>query len=137
MSKILIPREQIEIRTARSSGPGGQAVNKTASKAEIRFHVNSAQWIPDEVRARLLHLAHNRMNQEGELILSSQESRSQHANIERCFQKLAALLEQAARPPKQRRPTRPTRGSQKKRLDSKTRRGQTKRLRSYRGSSNE
>jgi protein subunit release factor B len=117
--RINIPRDQLEVRYSRSSGPGGQGVNRTESKVEIRFHLDSAVWIPFHVREKIKILARHQINQEGELILSSQESRSQGQNYETCVDKLAELIRLASMRDKKRVPTKATRSSKRRRVDSK------------------
>jgi ribosome-associated protein len=116
---IDIPRHLIEVRTMRSSGPGGQSVNTTESKVEIRFNVFDATWIPQATRDRFAKIFKNRINQSGEFILACQEMRSQNQNYERCFDRLGDMLRQAQQAPKRRVASKPTRASKKRRLDSK------------------
>lgn len=129
---IDIPRERIETRFARSSGPGGQHVNKTATKAEIRFVVAQADWIPASVRRRLAQQEAGRMTKDGVLIITSEKTRSQSDNLEDCFQKLAQMLSRASIRPKARKKTRPTRASKERRLEGKRQRASTKKQRSWR-----
>ncbi len=126
MARIEIPKARLEFRFSRASGSGGQGVNRTESKVEIRFHVESADWIPFHVRERLKLIAAKQINLSGELIISSQESRSQNQNFEHCFEKLSDLLEKARLVPKSRRPTRATKASKIRRLDSKKKRSRHK-----------
>lgn len=123
---ISIPRHLIDTRFARSGGAGGQHVNKTETKAEIRFHVDTAFWIPEKARARFKNLYANRINAAGEFILSSETTRSQGRNLEDCFTKLGEFLNQVEREPKVRRKTKPSRGSQERRITSKKKSGATK-----------
>ncbi len=125
-STVFIPRWLIEVRTARSSGPGGQGVNKTESKVEIRFNIDEADWIPEKTRERLKSLFPNRINQGGEFILNCQENRSQGRNLELCFEKLAKCLAQASLEVKKRTSTRPTKSSKVKRLHTKKLHGRVK-----------
>ena len=89
---FIIPIHEIEFSSSRSSGPGGQNVNKVNSKAEIRFKVETAEWIPLEVRTRLIEQRSNRINKNGELVITSQEQRSQAQNRDECFAKLKEYL---------------------------------------------
>jgi len=91
-SEMYIPLDRVEFSYARSSGPGGQNVNKVNTKAEIRFHVMSADWIPHEVRQRLMQYQNNKVSKEGELIVTSQEHRTQAKNKEDCLEKLRFML---------------------------------------------
>ncbi len=130
---IPIPRERLTIRFARSGGPGGQNVNKVETKAEIRFVVVEADWIPERARSRLFAMCSNRLTKEGELIVSSSQHRTQAQNLDECFQKLADLLEEASRKPKRRIATRPTRGSKRRTARTKRHQSDKKRSRGWRG----
>lgn len=99
---ISIPLDRIEFSFARSSGPGGQNVNKLNTKAEIRFHVNSADWLPTAVRGRLLQYQSNKVNKDGELIITSQENRTQSKNKDDCIEKLKEMIAEAYIEPKDR-----------------------------------
>ena len=123
---LIIPRNEIETRRSRSGGAGGQHVNKVETKIEIRFHVLSASWLPGAVRGRLLKQHANRLNKDGEFILSCEETRSLSRNEEICFQKLSEIIQECWSPPKKRVKTRPTRGSKERRLDSKKKTGAKK-----------
>lgn len=131
---IFIPRWRLDTRTSRSSGPGGQGVNKTESKVEIRFKIEDADWIPFTARERLKKIAASYITLDGELILSSQVHRSQQQNYNTCLEKLAQLLEKAATPPKPRIATRATRGSKERRLKSKSQASAKKSSRRWRPS---
>ncbi|MEC7922450.1 MAG: alternative ribosome rescue aminoacyl-tRNA hydrolase ArfB [Planctomycetota bacterium] len=121
-----MPREKLQIGFSRSSGPGGQNVNKVSTRAEIRFHLGSADWLPAAVRKRLAALCPRRLNREGEFIVVSSRYRSQGRNLDDCIEKLEGLIEKATRRPRRRVPTRKTRASNERRLDKKKRRGQVK-----------
>jgi len=112
----------------RSSGPGGQNVNKVATAVELRFDLAAAK-LPDEVKARVRALAGNRMTSDDVLVIDSREHRSQAKNREAARARLETLLAQAARAPRARRKTRPSAGSKEARLVSKKRRADTKRNR--------
>jgi ribosome-associated protein len=116
-------------RAARSSGPGGQHVNKTSTAVELRFDVRASTALPEDAKARLERLAGARLNAEGVIILFAQEHRSQTMNREAARERLAALLRQAAIRPKRRRATRPTLSSRLERLEVKARRSGVKALR--------
>ena len=97
-----MPAEELAWRFARSGGPGGQHVNRTSSKATLRFDVIGSRSLPEEVRQRLLALAASSLTRQGHLVISSQRHRDQHRNVSDCVEKLVALLERAATKPKRR-----------------------------------
>jgi ribosome-associated protein len=113
----------------RSSGPGGQNVNKVASAVELRFDARRSPSLPNEVAIRLVKLAGARATQGGVIVIFAQRYASQPRNRQDARARLAALLMKAQERPKARRPTRPTSASRVRRLDKKTRRGAVKALR--------
>ena len=121
-----IPVDRLTISSVRSGGPGGQNVNKVATKVEVRFLLDDADWIPLAVRERLRRLEARRISQEGELVIVSSRYRSRGRNLEDCLEKLDACLKRAAKRPKRRIPTKPTRASRARRLESKRRRSAVK-----------
>lgn len=129
--RISLDEREIEESFIRASGPGGQHVNKTESAVQLRFNVRQSPSLPEEVRERLERLAGRRLTQDGVLVITADEHRSQMRNRQEALGRLVELIRAAAAPPPPpRRATRPTLGSQKRRLESKTRRSSTKRLRS-------
>ena len=127
--RITIPDSELHWEFARSGGPGGQNVNKVNSKAVLRWSPATSPSLPEPVRARLLAALAGRLTGDGELLIASQLTRDQGRNVEDCLEKLRALVLAAVTPPKKRRPTRPTRASQVRRVESKAKRSETKRLR--------
>lgn len=123
--RLVIPAEEFEERFVRASGPGGQNVNKVSTAVELRYDV-AASSLPDDVKARLVTLAGNRLTSEGVLLIDSREHRTQAQNREAARARLAALVLAATKRPTVRRPTRPGRGARERRLDSKHRRGDIK-----------
>jgi ribosome-associated protein len=126
---LTIPGNELEIRTARSSGPGGQGVNTTDSKVELRWDIGASQVLDDAQRDRLLDRLASRIVGDTVLVIRSSEHRSQHRNREAATARLQAIVGEAVRPPKRRRRTRPTRASKERRLRAKQRRSELKRLR--------
>ncbi len=124
---IEIPRDKVEVAFSRSGGPGGQNVNKTSTKAEVRFVLATAEWLRPEARAVLAEKLAGRITNDGELITASEKHRSQKENLEECFAKLSALLTEALRREKPRKKTKPSRGSKLRRLESKKAQGAKKR----------
>ncbi len=127
MSIALNPAE-VTFSAIRAQGPGGQNVNKVSCAVHARFDV-AASSLPDAIKERLLALADQRLTQNGVIVLKAQQSRSLEQNKEDALRRLQELVDSVAVLPALRRATRPTRSSQRKRLDSKTRSSQTKALR--------
>ena len=125
---LAIDERELDERFVRASGPGGQNVNKVATAVELRFDV-PASSLPDDVKARLLALAGRRASSNGVILIDSREHRTQAQNREAARARLASLVQRAARPPKARKPTRPTAAARDRRLTSKKRRGVVKGLR--------
>lgn len=118
--RIALEDDEIEIRHARASGPGGQHVNKTSTAIELRFDARNSPSLPEEVRERLERLAGSRLTQEGVIVLFAQGSRSQEMNRQDAIARLVALVKQATERPKPRKATRPTYASKLRRLAGKT-----------------
>jgi ribosome-associated protein len=124
--RLIIPDGELQFTFSRSSGPGGQNVNKVNSKATMRWNVTQSPSLPDDVRARFIARFRNRITHEGDLLITSQRYRDQPKNIADCCDKLAAMLREVLVPPKRRRATKPTRGSKVRRLEAKRQRGMKK-----------
>jgi ribosome-associated protein len=116
---LKIPLREFQFTFARSSGPGGQNVNKVNSKATLRWSVVESGSLPEAVRRRLLARYRSQVTVTGELIVSSQRFRDAGRNVADCLGKLRSILLAVARPPTPRKPTRPTRGSRERRLSGK------------------
>jgi ribosome-associated protein len=129
-----IPDAELEFSFARSSGPGGQNVNKVNSKAVLRWNARASQAVPLTLRPFLLARLANQLTVEGEIILTSDEYRDQPRNREACLDKLRDLLLLNSRRPKSRKPTKPTYSSKKRKLEGKRMQSNKKEMRgSYRG----
>jgi ribosome-associated protein len=129
---ITIAERELEESFILSSGAGGQNVNKVASAVQLRFDVLHSPSLPDEVRVRLLRLGGHRLSKDGVLIVTARESRDQIRNRETARLKLAELIRAATYVPKKRKPTKPSRASKERRIDSKKRDARTKKQRSKR-----
>lgn len=127
--RIQIPWEELDISYARSSGPGGQNVNKRETKAVLSWNPRESPSLPHEVKLRFLDRYANRVSEDGHIVIASDEHRSQDMNLKSCFDKLQKMILAVAIPPKIRRPTRPTKGSKTRRLNEKTRQGDIKKMR--------
>jgi len=130
--RIRIPEDEFEWSFVRSGGPGGQNVNKVASKAVLRWDVVNSPSLPDDVKARFRTQQHRRITGEGELVISSQRYRDQDRNRQDCLDKLREWVQQATIVPKARKKTRPSRGARERRLADKRRRSATKATRRQR-----
>jgi len=125
-SRITIPESELRFSFARSSGPGGQNVNKVSSKATMHWDAVNSPSVPDDVKQRFLARFRSKLTTQGEIVIVSQESRDQPKNIQLCLDKLRNMLLEVLTPPKKRRPTKPTKGSKVRRLDAKKNKSQTK-----------
>lgn len=123
---LRIADEELSLRYSKSSGPGGQNVNKLATKALLRFRAAGSKSLPADVRDRFLSRYRSRITQGGDLLIVSQRFRDAARNAEDCRQKLAAMVRAVLSPPKSRRPTRPTRASKERRLEAKRRQSRKK-----------
>jgi len=128
-NRINVPLKEFEFTYARSQGPGGQNVNKVNSKATLRWSVANNRSLPEPVRARFLEQYKRRITLEGDLLITSQRFRDRGRNVADCLSKLRDLIELVAVAPKKRRPTRPTKGSVKRRRRSKEVNSQKKQYR--------
>jgi ribosome-associated protein len=126
--KIAIAESEIDIRAIRAQGSGGQNVNKVSSAIHLRFDIN-ASALSDIYKERLLKLRDHRITREGVIVIKAQQYRSQDKNRAEALRRLYELIDSIVELPRERKPTKPTRQSQRKRLDSKTQRGQLKIMR--------
>ena len=126
---IIIPEDELAITFIRSSGPGGQNVNKVATAAQLRLDVLNSRSLPEEVKQRLVRLAGRRMTSDGILVIEARRYREQERNRLDAIARLNHLVELACQPPEVRRPTRPTSASMRARLEGKRRRAALKRSR--------
>ena len=129
-----IPDEELVERFVRSSGPGGQNVNKLSTAVELRFDARNSPSLPEPVRERLLAKRDRRITDDGVIVLSAQRFRTQDRNREDARDRLADLIRSVLAPPKPRVATKPTRASKERRLTGKKERSNIKRTRSDRGS---
>jgi ribosome-associated protein len=125
---IELPEEEIEMSAIRARGAGGQNVNKVSSAIHLRFDVEASS-LPGDCKRRLLALSDSRLSKDGVIVIKAQQFRTREKNRQAALDRLREIIEAAMRVRKTRKATRPTRGSQVRRLDSKTQRGKTKQLR--------
>jgi ribosome-associated protein len=125
---VQIDERELEIDFVRASGPGGQNVNKVATAVQLRFDVNASS-LPDEVKARLIHLAGNRVTAEGILLIEAKRFRTQEKNRDDAIQRLVELVRRALAPPRARKKSKPSQASKEERLKQKKRRAEVKKLR--------
>ena len=129
MTSHLLPPDELRFEFFRSSGPGGQNVNKVSTAVRLRFDVRNSTSLPPEVKERLLRLAVNRLTDDGVLVIEARRFRTQERNRDDAVARLMAWIAKACTAPRQRRATKPTAGSRQRRLDAKKRRSVAKRQR--------
>ena len=123
---ITLQDDELDIRAIRAQGPGGQNVNKTSTAVQLRFDARRSPSLPNMVSVRLQKLAGSRLTLDGVIVLTAQDHRSQLMNREAAVERLLELIRAAAVAPKKRRPTKPTKASKERRLESKGRRSGVK-----------
>jgi ribosome-associated protein len=132
LPNIRVHEDELTFTFVRSSGPGGQNVNKVNSKAVLRWNLAASAGVPDAVKARFESRFRNRLTDTGDLVLTSQRFRDQGRNEQDCIEKLRAMLEDVARPPVRRKKTKPTRASLERRMELKRETAQKKQRRRWR-----
>ena len=132
---IWIDERDIDLQFIRASDPGGQNVNQVATAVQLRFDIGACRGLSKPIRNRLIELAGRRVNADGVLVIDARRFRTQNRNRQDAMDRLLALLREAAIPPRPRRPTKPSKGSVRRRLDRKRQRSETKRGRGRVGDS--
>ena len=126
-SEALLQADELDFEFYRSSGPGGQNVNKVSTAVRLRFDVSSSKLLPEDVKERLTRMAGKRMTDKGILLIEAQRFRTQEQNREDAVERLMELIRKASQRPVKRRPTKPTAGSRERRLEIKQQRSRLKR----------
>ena len=130
-TRIQIPDDDLHFTYSRSRGPGGQNVNKVNTKATLFFDFEDTTVLSEQVKQRIRVQHANRINNDGKLIITNQETREQARNRQMCLEKLVEIVAGCITPPKKRKPTRPTNASKRRRLDNKKKNSQRKKDRSW------
>ncbi len=125
-SRLTIPEAELVLAASRSSGPGGQHVNKTDTRIQVRWNVRESAVLSDNQRQRLLEKLSTRVTEAGDLLVACETHRSQRRNRDEALQRLAALVREALVPPRPRKKTRPSKASRERRLQDKKQRSQIK-----------
>ena len=128
-SMVRVPERAVQVRAVRASGPGGQNVNKVATKVDVRVDLDAIEGLSAAARVRLATLCRHRLDADGRLMVSSQAERNQARNLEDALDRVRALVAAALREPRARKASRPSAGARERRIESKKRRGALKRER--------
>lgn len=128
-AQITLDDKEIVIETIRSSGPGGQNVNKLETAAQLRFDARRSPSLPNDVSIRLQKLAGSRLTNDGVIVITAQRFRTQEANRQDAVERLVDLIRKAAEKPKRRIATKPSKTAKKERVDKKVQRGSIKKMR--------
>lgn len=126
--RVTLADDEVELSAVKASGPGGQHVNTSATAIHLRFDIKGSS-LPEVYKERLLLLSDHRITDDGMVIIKSREHRSQEMNRQGAVERLAILIRSVAEAPKKRRPTRPSKNARAKRVNTKVRRGETKKMR--------
>ncbi len=126
--RVLIPEDEVMLSAIRAQGAGGQNVNKVSSAIQLRFPIRTSS-LPDYIKSRLLALRDHRITSDGVIVIKAQTSRSQYQNRLDALARLQEMVDSVTTVPEERKPTRPTRASQRRRLEGKAARGEVKRMR--------
>jgi ribosome-associated protein len=127
--QIALDESEVQVDFVRASGPGGQNVNKVATAVQLRFDAANSPSLPDDVRRRLVRLAGSRATGDGVIVIDARRYRSQERNRQDAIERLVTLIQEAAREPRERRRTKPTAVEKQRRLETKRRQSEKKRLR--------
>ncbi|MDX3894409.1 MULTISPECIES: alternative ribosome rescue aminoacyl-tRNA hydrolase ArfB [Pusillimonas] len=127
-SRFIVSKDEMDFSAIRAQGAGGQNVNKVSSAIHLRYSIPDSS-LPPEIKERLLALRDQRITDEGVVVIKAQGSRSQETNKQQAIERLQELVDSVSQPPKRRKATRPTLGSQRRRLEGKSARGEVKKLR--------